>query len=48
MVTVESRFDERDKQSEEDVKSGRLDRTTQEALAEYGAGKSTPFPPDEK
>jgi hypothetical protein len=37
-----------DKQFEEDVKAGRLDRATQEAMAEYRAGKSTPFPPDEK
>ena len=32
---------------EEDVKAGRLDRLAEEALAEYRAGKTTLFPPDE-
>jgi len=42
---VKDRFeDEWDKQFEEDAKAGRLDRVAREALAEYRAGKSTPFP----
>lgn len=35
-----------DHQIEEDVKAGRLDKLAEEALAEYRAGKCTPFPPD--
>jgi hypothetical protein len=46
---VRDRFDDEwDKQIEEDALAGRLDHVAQEALAEYRAGKSTPFPPDEK
>ena len=46
---MRDRFDDEwDKQIEEDVRSGRLDRVAQEALAEYRAGKTTPFPPDDK
>jgi len=43
---VMSRFeDEWDRQIAEDVKTGRLDHLAQEALAEYRAGRTTPFPP---
>jgi len=35
-----------DRQIEEDVNAGRLDKLAEEALAEYQAGKCTPFPPD--
>lgn len=35
-----------DRQIEDDVKAGRLDRLAEEALAEYKAGKCTPFPPN--
>jgi hypothetical protein len=46
---VRGRFDDEwDKQIEEDALSGRLDHLAQEALAEHRAGKSTPFPRDEK
>jgi len=46
---MRDRFDDEwDKQIEEDVRSGRLDRVAQEALAEYRAGKTTPFPPNDK
>ncbi|MCE0521675.1 MAG: hypothetical protein LV480_02050 [Methylacidiphilales bacterium] len=46
---MRDRFDDEwDKQIEENARSGRLDAVAQEALAEYRAGKSTPFPPDEK
>ena len=42
---MRDRFDDEwDKQIEEDVRSGRLDRVAQDALAEYRAGKTTPFP----
>ena len=41
---MRDRFDDEwDKQIEEDARSGRLDRVAQEALAEYRAGKTTPF-----
>ena len=40
--------DEWDKQFEEDVLAGRLDRAANEALAAHRAGKTLPFPPDEK
>jgi hypothetical protein len=44
-----SRFEEQwDKQIEEDIKAGRLDHLAQEALAEFHAGLTTPFPPDEE
>jgi hypothetical protein len=46
---MRDRFDDEwDRQIEDDVRSGRLDAVAREALAEYRAGKSTPFPPDEK
>ena len=37
-----------DRQIEEDVKAGRLDALAREALAEYHAGRTQPFPPDEE
>jgi hypothetical protein len=40
--------DEWDRQIEDDVKAGRLDCLGCEALAEYHAGRTRPFPPDEK
>ena len=40
--------DEWDRQIEDDVKAGRLDHLALEALAEYHAGRTRPFPPDEK
>ena len=46
---IRDRFDDAwDRQIEEDARSSRLDRVAQEALAEYRAGKSASFPPDEK
>ncbi len=46
---IRDRFDDEwDKQIEEDVRAGRLDHLAQEALAEHRAGKTMPFPPDEK
>jgi hypothetical protein len=46
---IRDRFDDEwDKQVEEDASAGRLDHLAQEALAEYRAGRSTPFPPDAK
>jgi hypothetical protein len=40
--------DEWDLQIEDDVKAGRLEHLAQEALAEYHAGHTRPFPPDEE
>jgi hypothetical protein len=40
--------DQWDRQIEEDAKAGKLDRFAREALVEYQAGRTTPFPPDEK
>lgn len=37
-----------DRQIEADIKSGRLDRLAEEALADHRAGKTRPFPGDEK
>ncbi len=46
---IRDRFDDEwDKQIEEDALSGRLDHLAKEAIAEYRAGKSSSFPPDEK
>jgi hypothetical protein len=46
---MRDRFDEAwDRQIEEDIRAGRLDRLAQEAIAEHRAGKTLPFPPDEK
>jgi hypothetical protein len=35
-----------DHQIEADVKAGKLDRLAEEALEEFRAGKTRPFPPD--
>ncbi|MBL67643.1 MAG: hypothetical protein CMO74_04190 [Verrucomicrobiales bacterium] len=40
--------DDWDRQFANDATSGKLDATAQEALAEHRAGRSEPFPPDEK
>jgi len=37
-----------DHQIEADIKAGRLDRLAEEALADHRAGKTRPFPGDEK
>jgi len=37
-----------DRQIEADIKAGRLDRLAEEALADHRAGKTRPFPGDEK
>ena len=48
LAWVKDRFeDEWDRQSEDDVKAGRLEGLAKEALAEYHAGRTRPFPPDE-
>jgi hypothetical protein len=45
---VRERYEDQwDRQIEEDVKAGRLDRLAGEALAEYRAGLTKAFPPDE-
>jgi hypothetical protein len=49
LAWLRGRFEgEWDQQIEEDVKSGRLDQFAGEALAEYRAGESRPFPPHEE
>ncbi|HEY3602102.1 MAG TPA: hypothetical protein VGK72_09110, partial [Chthoniobacterales bacterium] len=35
-----------DRQIEEDAKAGKLDRFAEEALEEYRAGRTKPFPPN--
>ncbi len=46
---IRDRFDDEwDKQIAEDAGSGRLDGVAREALAEYRAGRSKPFPSDAK
>jgi hypothetical protein len=40
--------DEWDREIEDDVKAGRLDHLAREAVAEYRAGRTRPFPPDEE
>ena len=46
---VKVRFEDAwDRQIEEDVKAGRLNRLADEALEEYRAGRTKPFPPDEE
>jgi hypothetical protein len=46
---IRDRFDDEwDKQIEEDALSGRLDALGQSAVTEHRAGRSTPFPSDEK
>ena len=37
-----------DRQIEADIKAGRLDRLAEKALADHRAGKTRPFPGDEK
>jgi len=49
LAWVKEKFeDEWDRQIEDDVKAGRLDRLAEEALAEYRAGRTRAFPPDEE
>jgi hypothetical protein len=45
---AEMRADAWDKQIEEDIGAGRLNHLAEEALREFGAGRTTVFPPDEK
>ena len=40
--------DDWDRQFANDATTGKLDAAAQEALAEHRAGRSEPFPPDEK
>jgi len=37
-----------DAKIEKDIATGRLDHLTEEALEEFGAGRTTAFPPDAK
>ena len=37
-----------DAEIEEDIASGRLEHLAEEALGEFGAGRTKPFPPDEE
>jgi hypothetical protein len=37
-----------DKQIQEDIGAGRLDHLAREALTEFHAGRTAPFPPDEE
>ncbi|TSA33831.1 MAG: hypothetical protein D4R65_07105 [Verrucomicrobiaceae bacterium] len=37
-----------DQEIEEDIKAGRLDHLAQEAISEFRAGKTSPFPPREE
>ena len=49
LAWLRGRFeDEWDRQIEEDVKAGLLDQFAREALAEYRAGETRPFPPYEE
>ncbi len=49
LTWLRSRFeDEWDREIEADAKAGKLDQFAREALAEYHAGQTTPFPPDEQ
>lgn len=46
---IKERFtNEWDLQIEDDVRAGRLDRLAREALTEYHAGRTRPFPSHEK
>ena len=46
---IRGRFeDEWDRQIADDVKAGRLDHLARDALAEYRAGRTKPFPCDEQ
>ena len=49
IVWIKGQFqNEWDRQIEDDVKAGRLDHLAREAIAEYRAGHTRPFPPDEE
>lgn len=37
-----------DQEIEEDIKAGRLDHIAQEAVAEFRAGRTSPYPPCEE
>lgn len=46
---ISAKFSEEwDREIEEDIKAGRLDRLAQEAVSEYHAGRAAAFPPDEE
>ncbi len=46
---ISSKFaDEWDREIEEDIKDGRLDHLAQQAVAEFRAGQTSPFPPREE
>ena len=46
---LQRRFDDEwDQQMEADAKAGRLDHLAGEAIADYRAGVTEPFPPDAK
>ena len=46
---IQDHFDDQwDEQVAEDAARGRLDAVAQKALAEHRAGRSKPFPPDDK
>jgi len=46
---IKGRFEDAwDRQIEEDVKSGKLDKLAKEALVDYRTGRTKPFPPGEK
>ena len=45
---AEVRADVWDAQIEHDIESGRLEHLAEEALGEFGAGRTKAFPPDEK
>ena len=46
---LKGRFEnEWDRQIEDDVEAGRLDHLAREALSDYRAGRTRPFPPDEE
>ena len=46
---IKDRYEiEWDRQIEADVKAGKLEQFAHEALSEYRAGRTSPFPPDEK
>ncbi|KAB2639078.1 MAG: hypothetical protein DVB26_07290 [Verrucomicrobia bacterium] len=46
---IKDRFaNEWDRQIEDDVTAGKLDHLVRDALGEYHAGQTQPFPPNEK
>jgi hypothetical protein len=46
---IRARFaDAWDRQIDDDLRAGKLDEMAREAVAEYRAGRTTPFPPDEE